>query len=377
MDTYWNPVRIVQGEGCISRLPEYIEKLSPKNNTILVLAWGEAVFNMEDMKEILRNTKYRWLLHCFTVSNPDLEDLYQLYQRFRGDSIGVVIGIGGGSILDMAKSLCCLLGEEMNKKQQLREKIIKKEFSAPACPWIGVPTTAGTGSEVTCWATVWDREKNSKLSLENHQNYAAAALIDPQFAYSMPLALTVASALDAVAHAVEAYWAKASNMVSKALALEAISIIITHIDALFDPAAKKEAQNFMAIGSLLAGLAFSNTKTTACHSLSYPITLQYNIPHGVAVSLLLAPVMEKNQKGIRDMEAVCNAFGCGKICEVKEKVHGLLQKAQISDTLQAWGANRTELSGLADHGSTVGRIDNNPVELTREDIYEILCQIYE
>lgn len=377
MDTYRNPVQVYLGEGCVSQLPGYMEGLSLKNNTVLVLAWGEEVFQNEDIKAVLKSGKYRWILHCFTVSNPDLEDLYRLYENITREPVGLVIGIGGGSILDMAKSLCCLQGEKISTKGQLREKILRKDFSAPDCPWIGIPTTAGTGSEVTCWATVWDREKNSKLSLENQQNYACAAFVDPQFARSMPLGLTVASALDAASHALEAYWAKASNTVSKALALEAISTIMGHMDGLFEADTRYEAQNAMAKGSLLAGLAFSNTKTTAGHSLSYPITLKYNIPHGVAVSLLLAPVMEKNQREIKDIKAIYKAFGCGSILEIEQKIHWFLQKAQIPVSLQEWGAKEGELSELAENGSTTGRIDNNPAALTQEDIYQIMSHIYE
>ena len=122
----------------------------------------------------------------------------------------------------------------------------------------------------------------------------------------MPLKLAVSSALDAAAHAVESYWAEGTNCVARALALQAIRMIMGNLDGLFE--GKAEAHDAMAKGSMLAGLAFSNTKTTACHSISYPLTMRYHIPHGAAVSMLLAPVMQLNAPMIDDLPALLRAL---------------------------------------------------------------------
>ena len=111
---------------------------------------------------------------------------------------------------------------EISDEDSLRAYIQDNRFGIPSARWIGVPTTSGTGSEVTCWATIWDPSKGIKRSVENHANYAYAALVDPCLTEGMPLKLAVSSALDAVAHAVEAYWARGTNAVSRALALQAI-----------------------------------------------------------------------------------------------------------------------------------------------------------
>ena len=234
--------------------------------------------------------------------------------------------------------------------------------------------TVGTGSEVTCWATIWDPEQDTKRSLENHDNYAAAALVDPELAAGMPVRLAVSSALDAVAHAVESYWARHTNAVSRALALEAIRTVMGSIDQLFTGA--PAAHDAMARGSMLAGLAFSNTKTTACHSISYPLTMHYGIPHGAAVAMLLAPVLACNAPAVQDLDALLGALGVADAAGLQRRIAGLLVRSAQPASLEGWGVARSDLAHLAGLGITKGRADNNPVELTPALIEEMLESIY-
>lgn len=277
--------------------------------------------------------------------------------------------------MDVAKSLCCLYDSEIRSEDELRARIQEKRFGTPNVRWIGVPTTSGTGSEVTCWATIWDPSKDAKRSVENHQNYAYAALVDSELTKEIPLKLAVSSALDAVAHAVESYWAKGTNLVSKAMALQAVSIIMENMDELLS--GKAEAHEAMAQGSMLAGMAFSNTKTTACHSISYPLTMHYGIPHGVAVSMLLVPVLKMNAPKVKGMQELLNALHV-KDAEMLQKYIGYcLKQSGQPGSLKEWGVKHEELSHLAELGMTKGRADNNPVELTQEKIKGILESIYE
>ena len=255
----------------------------------------------------------------FTASNPHggaAVRYLAAHQRPRPQRGG---GRGRRSILDVGKSLCCLYGAELADVDALRARIAAGDLQ-PAARWIGVPTTAGTGSEVTCWATIWDPEQDTKRSLENHDNYAAAALVDPEMAAGMPVRLAVSSALDAVAHAVESYWARHTNAVSRALALEAIRTVMGSIDQLF--AGVPAAHDAMARGSMLAGLAFSNTKTTACHSISYPLTMHYGIPHGAAVAMLLAPVLACNAPAVQDLDALLSALGVADAAGLQRRIAG-------------------------------------------------------
>ena len=375
MYRYYNPVRTYEGYGSLAQLSLLAQECASPDETILLLVWNESVLEVPEIAEFAAREKYHLVVQPFAASNPELGQLYDMYCQTRMLNVGLVIAIGGGSVLDVGKSLCCLYGREIPSEDALRQIIRDKTYGPSGCRWIGVPTTAGTGSEVTCWATVWDSPNNAKYSVDTPQNYAYAAVVDPALAASMPLTLAVSSALDAVAHATESYWAKASNTVSKALALRAIRTILESIDELLIHNGSRFAHAAMAKGSMLAGLAFSNTRTSASHSISYPLTMQCHIPHGVAVSLLMGPVLELNQPAIADMDALLDAFGVREPYQVGERITAILEAAGHPVRLRRWGASEAMLPQLAKHSMTKGRADNNPVELTETVVYNILKSI--
>ena len=352
LNTYYNPVRTYQGVGSLSVLPQLVNGLNPKK--ILLLIWDESVLKNRYIKETAAAFADILTVKTFAWSNPEMFQLYEIYNETKNENYELVIAIGGGSVLDVGKSLCCLYAQPVESLEAMRTMIADKTYSKPQCKWIGIPTTAGTGSEVTCWATVWDSEHNKKYSVDTQDNYAYAAVIDPVLASSMPVKLAVSSALDA--------------------ALSAIKIIMDNIDGLL--CGKEEAHDAMAQGSMLAGLAFSNTRTTACHSISYPLTMKYHIPHGVAVSMLLAPVMRLNQSYIKNRKELFNAFGVESVSELSEKVTAILEKSGSPAKLSQWGAKESDFEELVAHSMTKGRADNNPAELTAVNVEEILRSVF-
>lgn len=374
MNCYYNPVHTIQGNGSIEEIPALLKRILLPQDCVLLLAWSETVFELETFKKLKEDSEFNVHSLCFTASNPTVEQLFEVYTETKELAPKAVIAVGGGSVMDVGKSLCCIYGKNLSTADELRSLIENKEYGIPNVKWIGVPTTAGTGSEVTCWATIWDPEKNAKRSVESQENYAYAAVVDSNLTAGMPISLAVSSALDAVAHAIESYWAKGSNLVSKALALGAIKTIMDYIDALLD--GDSHAHEYMSQGSMLAGMAFSNTKTTACHSISYPLTMKYQIPHGVAVSMLLAPVLKINQTKTENMNQLFKALGVADADALKERIDTILSRAGIPASLEAWNVEDEKLSELASLGITKGRADNNPVELTPEMIEEILKSIY-
>ena len=239
LNTYYNPVRTYQGVGSLSVLPQLVNGLNPKK--ILLLIWDKSVLENRYIKETAAAFADILTIKTFAWSNPEMFQLYEIYNETKNENYELVIAVGGGSVLDVGKSLCCLYAQPVESLEAMRTMIADKAYSKPQCKWIGIPTTAGTGSEVTCWATVWDSEHNKKYSVDTQDNYAYAAVIDPVLASSMPVKLAVSSALDAVCHAAESYWAKASNTVSRAAALAAIKIIMDNIDGLL--CGKEEAHD--------------------------------------------------------------------------------------------------------------------------------------
>ena len=373
LNRYYNPVQSFEGPGCTAELTTLLQKMELKEGRLLLLVWSEKVLKLPAFAGLADNG-FTICSMVFQASNPTVSQLFETYQATREFRPEVVVAVGGGSIMDVGKSLCCLYGKDLPDEDSLRRLIAEKNYGRPAARWIGVPTTAGTGSEVTCWATIWDPEQDAKRSVECHENYAWAALVDPELAVGMPTALAVSSALDAVAHAVESYWARGTNAVSRGLALEAIRTIMGHMDGLL--AGTMEAHDAMARGSMLAGLAFSNTKTTACHSISYPLTMHCGIPHGAAVSMLLGPVFRLNAPALDRPAPLLEALGVSGADELEGRIRNILYRSGQPATLQEWGAQREDLPHLAQLGMTKGRADNNPVPIDPATILSILEHIY-
>ena len=373
LNRYYNPVQSFEGPGCTAELTTLLQKMELKEGRLLLLVWSEKVLKLPAFAGLADNG-FTICSMVFQASNPTVSQLFETYQATREFRPEVVVAVGGGSIMDVGKSLCCLYGKDLPDEDSLRRLIAEKNYGRPAARWIGVPTTAGTGSEVTCWATIWDPEQDAKRSVECHENYAWAALVDPELAVGMPTALAVSSALDAVAHAVESYWARGTNAVSRGLALEAIRTIMGHMDGLL--AGTMEAHDAMARGSMLAGLAFSNTKTTACHSISYPLTMHCGIPHGAAVSMLLGPVFRLNAPALDRPAPLLEALGVSGADELEGRIRNILYRSGQPATLQEWGAQREDLPHLAQLGMTKGRADNNPLPIDPATILSILEHIY-
>ena len=373
LNRYYNPVQSFEGPGCTAELTDLLQKMELKEGRLLLLVWSEKVLKLPAFAGLADNG-FTICSMVFQASNPTVSQLFETYQATREFRPEVVVAVGGGSTMDVGKSLCCLYGKDLPDEDSLRRLIAEKNYGRPVARWIGVPTTAGTGSEVTCWATIWDPEQDAKRSVECHENYAWAALVDPELAVGMPTALAVSSALDAVAHAVESYWARGTNAVSRGLALEAIRTIMGHMDGLL--AGTMEAHDAMARGSMLAGLAFSNTKTTACHSISYPLTMHCGIPHGAAVSMLLGPVFRLNAPALDRPAPLLEALGVSGADELEGRIRNILYRSGQPATLQEWGAQREDLPHLAQLGLTKGRADNNPVPIDPATILSILEHIY-
>ena len=161
LNTYYNPVRTYQGVGSLSVLPQLVSSLKP--GRILLLIWDESVLKNRYIKETAAAFADILTVKTFAWSNPEMFQLYEIYNETKNENYELVIAVGGGSVLDVGKSLCCLYAKPVDSLEAMRNMIAAKTYSKPHCKWIGVPTTAGTGSEVTCWATVWDSEHNKKI----------------------------------------------------------------------------------------------------------------------------------------------------------------------------------------------------------------------
>ncbi|MGJ7565766.1 iron-containing alcohol dehydrogenase PsrA [Variovorax sp. GB1R11] len=287
---FHNPVAVHCGRGSLAQLPSILA-----GRRVVVVTFPEA-------RELGLIARLRALLKDSLLGviddvrpNPDVAHLAALYNRFwqSADACDAIVAVGGGSAIDTAKAL--MVGTASGQFDELVGLLASGKPFVPASakPLIAVPTTAGTGSEVTPWATIWDAANQKKYSLHLDATWPEAAIVDPELMLSVPAGTTVSTGLDALSHALESVWNVNANPISDTFAISAVQDIFECLPALRADLGNIELRERMALAALKAGLAFSNTKTALAHSISYEMTLRHGLPHGIACSFTLPLVLEK------------------------------------------------------------------------------------
>lgn len=283
--SYRNPVDVRFGPGSFARLSDAIA-----GRSYALVTYGDAFFR--GLASRLETEAGAPVLVIDDIApNPDIALLEVQTARFAGLSRQpeVIVALGGGSVIDSAKVFAAARGDFAAMDAYLKKRAGADTIS----PWslIAVPTTAGTGSEVTCWGTVWDNAGGVKFSLAHPGLYPEYSIVDPELMIGKPKDLTVQTGLDALSHSLESLWNRSANPVSMAHAIAAARGVLSTLPLLVNDLKNVELRGRMARAATLAGFAFSNTKTAIAHSLSYPITLRHGVPHGIACSFSLPMII--------------------------------------------------------------------------------------
>jgi len=292
--TYSNPVKIEFGVGVFLKLTDLIG-----GRRYALVTYGEPYF--DDLADRLAEAAGPSVLTIRDVApNPDYRLLADQTSRFASLAAApeVIVALGGGSVIDSAKVFAAATGDFEKVRSYLETQKGAEQLSAT--PIIAVPTTAGTGSEVTCWGTVWDEANCKKYSLARPNLYPTHAVVDPVLMAGKSRQLTISTGLDALSHSLESLWNVNSNPVSANHAVFAARKILDVLPKLARDLGNLDLRSQMAMAALFAGLAFSNTKTAVAHSLSYPITLRHGVQHGVACSFSL-PMILRSVSGATEL----------------------------------------------------------------------------
>jgi alcohol dehydrogenase len=280
--------------------------------------------------------------------NPDIALLEKQTARFTNltEQPEVIVALGGGSVIDSAKVFAAAPGDFARMDTFLKKRAGAETLQPVAL--IAVPTTAGTGSEVTSWGTVWDGGNGVKHSLAHPGLYPQYAIVDPDLMIGKPRDLTVQTGLDALSHSLESLWNKSGNPVSMAHAVQAARTIISTLPLLADDLRNVELREKMARASTSAGFAFSNTKTAIAHSLSYPITLRHGVPHGIACSFSL-PMIIRSVAGEGGIcaEGLQAIFGADNQ-SASDQLSAFLAKLGVSTDYLSYGIGEGEFRQFVD-----------------------------
>jgi len=322
----------------------------------------------------LRNGTLIWIKTA--TSNPNQRDVLNCLEQIGNHRIDIIIAFGGGSGIDLAKSISAFHNMyyiNLHAIDEITYSIKNKKYQGGEfVDIIVVPTTAGTGSEVTQWATIWDENKSGKFSIDDPGLKPKLAIIVPELALSVPAELTISTGLDAMCQAIESYWSKHTTPVVQEIAYRAIELVIQNLRKAVEQPLDINIRENMCRASVLAGLAFSQTRTTACHSISYPLTQMYGIPHGLAAAISLDATGQINKGHFaNDIELYGLFEDYGGIMNYIDSVCEGVIKMRLS----AFGIAEKDIANIVDRAFTNGRMDNNPVDLNENDVARILKSI--
>ena len=291
------PTRIFFGSGMISRL-EKIVKDNFKNPS-LFLVTDQGIMDAGIVSKVLRQFEE---IHMFdeVEQNPKHTTINGVGEIVRRNKPDLVIGLGGGSSLDAAKAVALLATNPGN----IEDYEGKGKYKSPPLPVLAIPTTCGTGSEVTWVSVVTHTERMFKMSIKGPHMFPAVALIDPDLLVSLPPPLIASTGLDALTHAVEAYTVKAATFFTDIFARKALQLIFQSLERAYkDISGDREAREKIMLGSTFAGMAFGNSDVGAVHCLAEAVGSLYDTPHGVANSIFLPFVMDFNLPAAKDRYA--------------------------------------------------------------------------
>jgi alcohol dehydrogenase class IV len=373
---YRIPTQIVFGKGVFRFLPDLLRERQWGRRVTLVTSKGsmKRLGYLDRAEKALTCSNFSVEVYAVSLEYSDFEAVHEITDYVRRNRADIIIGMGGGTFLDLAKAAAFF----QNNSWKLEEGLRNTSALALDRPrLVEVPTTAGTGGEVTQWAVLWNLQQKKKYSLSHPSLYPDLALVDPELALHLPPKLTAITGMDVFTHAVEAYWSKNHQPVSDLFALEAVRLVKENLELAYRDPNDMAAREGMARGSLLAGLAFSNTQTTAAHAMSYPLTTHFGVPHGLASSISVPELMKENAETVPERVGdIARALGQSDVDGAASFIQGMARSIGLPTRLRELGLSLADLDLCAGESFYTERMGNNPKALVFEDVRRILGRIY-
>ncbi len=363
--TSFNPVRLIVGAGRVDELPTIVS-----GRTLIVTTRGATQRGLST--RVADGIGRDVLIHDAVRSNPTISDIDHAIDLFRDEQIDWIVGLGGGSAIDVAKVLSLgLAAPDLTIRDWLVSS--KPWDAASPLPMVAIPTTAGTGSEVTPFATVWDGNAKRKHSVGTPILHPSVALVDPELTLSLPWNVTLSTGLDAYSQCFEAICNRYATPITTAIAERGLIAVPDALRILRDDPSSLAARTAMAVAALSSGLAISVTRTGLAHSISYPITAHLGVPHGLACGLALPGVLSFNAATDDGRLArVASLVGLTDAEAVAPFVLALYRDLEVPALLRSWIPDPAELLRFAPEMLTPGRSDNNVRPATASDLQHIL-----
>ncbi len=380
-DIFYSPTKIIFGSGSVRDLPQEIKSLGKK----ALIVTDSFIAKTKIIKEIMKTIQGAGVetgLYDGVLPEPPLESVDNGVEVAVEGGYDVIVGVGGGSSLDVAKGIAIVA----TNGGKVIDYVGMDQVPKAGLPKILIPTTAGTGSEVTRVFVVTDNSENTKKVVYSLYCIADVALIDPLLSIGMPAAVTADTGMDALVHAIETYVAVSATEFSDPLAEKAISLIAKYLPIAAVKSDNAEARYYMSLAATLAGLAFASGGLGAVHALSYPLGTEFHMSHGRSNAIMLPYVMEYNLPGNFERYAgIAELMGemaedlsdADAAFKAVEAIKGLLTNVGVPQNLRDYGIKEEDLPKLVEGGMNQARLFvPNPRNLTKEDVEKIFAMAF-
>ncbi|MDO9545231.1 MAG: iron-containing alcohol dehydrogenase [Pelolinea sp.] len=371
--------RIIFGEGTISSLKEIVECYGKK---VLIIK-GKEKPDPAYFFSICKESNLEWV-EFIVFNEPNIETINRAVEVGRKENCEFVIGFGGGSVIDTGKAVAALLNNEGSLLDYLEVVGKGNPLKNRSKPYIAIPTTAGTGSEVTTNAVIAVEEKKVKVSMRNAFLLPDVAIVDPELTYEVPKNITASTGMDALTQVLEPYVSRNHNQMVDLFCREGIPIGSSYLLRAWKDGSDSEARRKMAWVSLLGGLALANAKLGAVHGFAGPIGGMFHVPHGSVCAALLPSVFFVNVKALsnrgNNMEIISRYSDIAKwitgnedanISEGVEWLKDLAKKINIP-RLSELGIKKTDFPAIIEKSKNSSSMKGNPILLTDNELEEIL-----
>lgn len=283
------PTNIIYGPGCISSLPEALREHGGMRPIVVTDKGVRNAGILAPVEKLLTEAGIAYVVFDGVEANPKDTNVTEGAKAARAFGADCIVAVGGGSPIDCAKSIGVLLAHDAD---DIRTFEGKTAATKPQPLLISIPTTAGTGSELTFSSVITHSGEQRKMTVKSPYTAATVAICDPELTLSVPPHITASTGMDALTHAIEAYTANCAEPISDALALYAIELIMPHLRTAVQDSGNLEARSAMLLGSMLAGIAFSHSDVASVHCIAEALGGMYDLPHGVCNAIFLPYVMD-------------------------------------------------------------------------------------
>ncbi len=372
------PGKIVTGSGSLGELSKYIDGFG-KKALIVCDQITEKLGKVKIITDVLGSKSIEFAIYDDFLGEPTnvmIEDALAIYKK---EACEFIIGIGGGSALDIMKAVAAMDGNTGKISDYMG-----KEIGNVRARMVAIPTTAGTGSEATQFTIISDVDTGVKMLLKGAQLMPDIAIIDPDLTLTLPRKMTASTGLDALTHAVEAYTSKKAQPITDTLAMSAIKRIFNYLPLAYRDGANDMARKQMSIAALEAGMAFNNSSVTLVHGMSRPIGALFHVPHGISNAMLLNVCLEYAKDGTKSRFAdMARAIGSAKDTDSEEKAadNFMIEIKKICDicqipSLEEYGIPKDEFFAQIDKMAEDAMISGSPSNTRRELNADVLKDLY-